>query len=81
MTDSVDVRTPAYCAVCGSRLAPSTDVQGYDPYTGDPVAAAKLHCNNPTVDVYGLFFNKKTSTTYHPSWAQQSDDSWAQYNG
>lgn len=70
-------RTPTFCSVCGSRLVPDSEIQGYDVYTGLPVSSAELYCNNPTVEVSGSFFNKRTATINHPSWAEV-DGVWEQ---
>lgn len=71
-------KTPGFCAICGSRLVASTDVTGYDPYTGEAVAAHRLECRNPSVEVNGGLLNKKTVYTDHPVWAN-SNGIWEQY--
>lgn len=66
-----NVAVPQYCGVCGSRLVPSENVQGYDPYTGTPIAEQSLHCSNPSTRVTGRFI-VKTDIVYHPSWTNEA---------
>lgn len=66
-------RIPMFCSVCGSRLVPSSHIESYDVYTGEPVTEERLHCTNPTVRS-----NKFTKTTiHHPSW-EFTNNSWVQ---
>lgn len=71
-------RIPQFCSVCGARLAPSENVQGYDPYSGEPVAEQSLHCTNPTVAVsVGRLGLSKTEYVYHPTWTNENNQ-WVQ---
>lgn len=69
----METRTPKYCSVCGSRLIPSSHVDSYDPYTGDPVTDQRLYCNNPTI----LYRFGSRKVTRHPRW-ELTGGTWVQ---
>lgn len=59
-----DAREPKHCTVCGARLQPSSSIQAYDAFTGEPVAAQRLSCPNVTVGGSRV----RPTLTPHPTW-------------